>query len=196
MLAIVSPGAAELSAKAGKPIRGAAIESKSPASVPIPGSPSSSSATNAPAKPGPEIEGGTYLGFNFLSSYEYQMPEDPVPKDKQPVKVVSNQIPEAIRAFNDKSVALTGFMLPLKVEKGLVTEMLIMKDQSMCCYGATPKINEWVSIKMLPGKGVKPVMDQPVTLVGKFKAGEMIEGGYLVGVYQLDGEKMVDLAPL
>ena len=56
-------------------------------------------------------------------------------------------------------------MLPLKVEQGLVTEMLIMKDQSMCCYGTSPKITEWVSVKMA-GKGVKPIMDQPVTLRG------------------------------
>ena len=38
-------------------------------------------------------------------------------------------------------MTIKGFMLPLKVEKGVVTELLIMRDQSMCCYGVTPKIN-------------------------------------------------------
>jgi hypothetical protein len=80
-------------------------------------------------------------------------------------------------------------MLPLKVEGGLVTELLIMKDQSMCCYGATPKINEWVSVKMTE-KGVKPMMDQPVTLLGTLHVGEMRENGYLIGIYRMDGEKM------
>jgi hypothetical protein len=80
-------------------------------------------------------------------------------------------------------------MLPLKVEGGLVTEMLIMRDQSMCCYGAVPKINEWVSVKM-SSKGVKPVMDQPVTFFGKLKIGAIRENGYLVGIYAMDGEKI------
>jgi hypothetical protein len=91
--------------------------------------------------------------------------------------------------LDNKSVALKGFMLPLKVEGGLVTELLIMRDQSMCCYGAVPKINEWVSVKMT-SKGVKPIMDQPITMFGTLRVGEMRENGYLVGIYQLDGEKM------
>ena len=89
----------------------------------------------------------------------------------------------------DKPVALKGFMLPLKVEGGLVTELLIMRDQSMCCYGVQPKINEWVSVKMSRA-GVKPIMDQPVTLFGKLHVGEMRENGYLVGIYSMDGDKM------
>ena len=80
-------------------------------------------------------------------------------------------------------------MLPLKVEGGVVTELLIMRDQSMCCYGAVPKIHEWVSVKMT-GAGVKPIMDQPVTLFGTLRVGEMRENGYLVGIYRMDGERM------
>ncbi|HMO65020.1 MAG TPA: hypothetical protein PKE47_07335, partial [Verrucomicrobiota bacterium] len=84
-----------------------------------------------------------------------------------------------------------GFMLPLKVEKGLVTELLLMRDQSMCCYGVVPKINEWVSVKMTGG-GVKPVMDTAVTLHGTLKVGEIFESGYLVGIYEMSGERMSD----
>ena len=98
-------------------------------------------------------------------------------------------IPEQVRALNNRSVSIKGFMLPLKVEGGLVTELLIMKDQSMCCYGSTPKINEWVSVKM-KSKGVKALMDQPVTLFGQLHVGEARENGYLVGIYRLDGERM------
>ena len=94
-----------------------------------------------------------------------------------------------VKALDKKFVALKGFMLPLKVEGGLITELLIMRDQSMCCYGTVPKINEWVSVKMT-GKGVKPIMDQAVTLYGKLHVGEIRENGYLVGIYQMDGEKV------
>ena len=80
-------------------------------------------------------------------------------------------------------------MLPLKMEKGRVTEFLIMRDQSMCCYGTIPKINEWVSVKMKE-KGAKPVMEQIVTMFGKLRVGEIREDGYLVGIYEMEGYRM------
>ena len=107
----------------------------------------------------------------------------------KPVAPPKDQIPANVKAFDKQRVALKGFMLPLKVEGGLITELLVMRDQSMCCYGTVPKINEWVSVKMT-GKGVKPIMDQAVTLYGKLHVGEIRENGYLVGIYQMDGEKL------
>ena len=137
---------------------------------------------------------GDYLnvGFDKLASFTYEV-ADPPPAAAgtvtAPPPKTADQIPATVRALDQKRVALKGFMLPLKVEGGLITELLIMRDQSMCCYGAVPKITEWVSVKMT-GKGVKPVMDQPITLFGKLRVGEIRENGYLVGIYQMDGEKM------
>ena len=44
--------------------------------------------------------------------------------------------------------------------------------------------------KACRGKGVKPVMDQAITMQGTLKVGAIRENGYLVGIYQMDGEKM------
>jgi len=132
------------------------------------------------------------VGFDKLSAYSFEVSDDllaPATNNAAMAQQVDSQIPPAVKTFNDKLVALKGFMLPLKVEGGLVTELLIMRDQSMCCYGVQPKINEWVSVKMLR-TGVKPIMDQPVTLLGKLHVGEMRENGYLVGIYSMDGDKM------
>lgn len=129
------------------------------------------------------------VGFDRLSSFKYDLPEGPVDTNALAQATGTNQIPESIRALNNQFVALKGYMLPLKVEKGLVTEMLILRDQSMCCYGAVPRINEWVSVKMVSA-GAKPVMDQAVTLFGRLKVGEMYENGYLVGIYAVDGDRI------
>lgn len=155
--------------------------------------------TNAPApamtNTAPRTEKiGDYhvVGFDKLSGYNFEVSDDllaPTTNNAAMLQRVDSQIPASVKAFNEKPIALTGFMLPLKVEGGLVTELLIMRDQSMCCYGVQPKINEWVSVKMSK-MGVKPIMDQPVTLFGKLHVGEMRENGYLVGIYSLDGEKM------
>ena len=144
--------------------------------------------------PTPVIKDGfTMVGFEKLAGYNIEVPDDllgPLTNDAAAAAAKTDaMIPQPVRALDKLRVSLTGFMLPLKVEGGLVTELLIMKDQSMCCYGSTPKLNEWVSIKMI-GAGVKALMDQPVTLFGRLHVGEMREYGYLVGIYKMDGEKM------
>ena len=144
----------------------------------------------SPAKAAPEF---ALAGFDILSGYTIEVSDEllgPVTNDLAAVTAKTEAlIPKTVKALDQKRVALKGFMLPLKVEGGLVTEMLIMKDQSMCCYGTVPKIHEWVSVKMSE-KGVKPLMDQAVTLMGRLHVGEMRENGYLTGIYRMDGEKM------
>ena len=149
--------------------------------------------TPAPVAPVAGEPGYAAAGFDILSGYNIEISDEllgPVTNNLAEVTAKTEAlIPETVRALNQKKVALKGFMLPLKVEGGLVTEMLVMKDQSMCCYGTVPKIHEWVSVKMSE-KGVKPLMDQAVTLMGKLHVGEMRENGYLTGIYRMDGEKM------
>jgi hypothetical protein len=126
------------------------------------------------------------VGFDKLASYEFVAPEDPAK-----AAAAEAQIPAKIKEFNDKKVAVTGFMLPVKMDGGLVTEFLLVKDPMMCCYGVMPKVNEWVVVKMV-GKGVAPLMDVPITFEGKLSVGQIYEGGYLTGLYLLKGERRVE----
>ncbi len=153
--------------------------------------PKAAPASSAPAAAAASAKSDDFetVGFDRLAGFNYEMPDESAVKTNAPAAPTKEQIPADIKALNSKRVALKGFMLPLKVEGGLITELLIMRDQSMCCYGTVPKINEWVSVKMT-SKGVKPIMDQAVTIYGSLKVGEMFENGYLVGIYALDGEKI------
>ena len=152
-----------------------------------------SAAGGAAGSDGKKGQEFTVVGFEKLSGYPFEAPDDLLaPPSNQVAQATARteaQIPKEIKALDRRRVSLQGFMLPLKVENGSVTEFLIMKDQSMCCFGAVPKINEWVSVKMT-GTGVKPFMDRPVTFYGTLHVGEMRENGYLVGIYSMDGEKM------
>lgn len=126
------------------------------------------------------------VGFDKLAGFNYVVPE--YTGTTPPPAPDTNQIPASIRLYDGKKVAVKGFMLPLKVKEGKVTELLLMRDQSMCCFGAVPKINEFLTVKMV-GEGTKAVMDQAVTLVGTLKVGEFSENGYLLGIYQLDADR-------
>lgn len=132
------------------------------------------------------------VGFDHLASYEFEVTDELLEAEgdfAELTKKTNGMIPEEVRKLNASSVAVKGYMLPLKVEEGQVTEFLLMRDQSMCCFGTVPKINEWVSVKTI-GSGVKPIMDEPVTIFGKLHVGEIRENGYLVGIYRMDGEKL------
>jgi hypothetical protein len=77
----------------------------------------------------------------------------------------------------------------MKFEGKLTTEFLLLKNQGLCCYGLPPWITEWVKVQMA-GKGVKPVLDTPVTVCGSFHVGDFRESGQLVGIYTLDGDRL------
>jgi hypothetical protein len=94
-----------------------------------------------------------------------------------------------VRALDGKRVAVTGFMLPVKIENGLAKEFLLIRSPMMCCYGVTPATNEWVVVKM-KGKGVAPTMDVPLNFYGTLHVGVVIEEKMFAGLYELDGEKI------
>lgn len=178
---LMAQSAAPAAVPRGKPIKPLAGQTQ--AVDPKVDSSKESVTTNTPAaKPG-----FASVGFDVLATFKYEVPEDaPASKTNAPAADPDTQIPAKVKAFSGKKVAVKGFMLPLKVEGGLVTELLLMRDQSMCCFGTVPKINEWIAVKMTTS-GIKPVMDQAVTLYGTLKVGAMRENGYLVGIYQMDG---------
>ncbi|SVE22364.1 uncharacterized protein METZ01_LOCUS475218, partial [marine metagenome] len=69
-----------------------------------------------------EIDGYRGVTFDKLASFAYEVPLDPV-TNKVELAKLNAQIPERIKLLDKKAVAIRGFMLPLKVENGLVTEL-------------------------------------------------------------------------
>ena len=162
---------------------------KSPVAVAI-AAPAPVAAVKTPeSAPPPANPDYTAIGFDKLASYNFQVDDAPFTNQNLAADKANDQIPAAIKALNEKKISIKGFMLPLKVSDGVVTEFLIMKDQSMCCFGTVPKITEWVSVKTT-GPGVKPIMDVPVSMLGTLHVGALRENGYLVGIYQMDGDKL------
>ncbi len=143
-----------------------------------------------PASAGAELDNGYLkLGFEQLAGYNFTPPAfDPAADPNAKPPTGEEQIPANVKGWNGKKAVITGFMVPVKMEKGLVTEFLLMRNTMACCYGAVPNMNEWVIVKMK--KGVAPMMDVPVSFYGELKVGAMFENGYMTGLYELEGEKM------
>jgi hypothetical protein len=137
----------------------------------------------------PQENGYLKLGFDQLASYTFTPPSfDPTANPSVKPPTGEEQIPTTVKSWNGKKAIITGYMVPVKMEKGLVTEFLLMRNQMACCFGGVPNMNEWVVVKMK--KGVTPLMDIPVQFFGELKVGAMFENGYMTGLYELEGEKM------
>src|SRR5437868_1204970 len=80
--------------------------------------------------PPPQMEDGYLrLGFDRLASYHFVAPPyDPAANAKMPQATGEDQIPQAVKAWSGKKAIVTGFMLPVKMDGGLVVEFLLVKD--------------------------------------------------------------------
>lgn len=136
------------------------------------------------------VSGKKYLRVSFarLSSFEFKV-TDPIADANGDLsaasEMVSAQVPDTVKFLNEKQVAVTGFVMPVKISDGLATEVLLLKSQSACCYGIMPSVNEWIIVH-IAGKGIKPVMDIPMLAMGTLHVGDVRENGHLTGIYQLD----------
>lgn len=128
------------------------------------------------------------LGFETLASFRYEIP------DGAAVPAKPQEIPKAIRDFDGQHAAVTGFMIPVDLAEGRTRRFVLARSQASCCYGVVPMLNEYVLVTMT-NEGARPIMDVPVTVVGKLKVGETYEDGLLVGLYQMDGQDVVEAKP-
>ena len=133
------------------------------------------------------------IGFDTLSAFPFEVTAEMAEGSNNLAiasAVTRAKIPAAVLALDRHLVAVRGFLLPLKMNNGLAFEFLLMRNQNMCCFGSVPKVNEWIAVRT-KNEGVKPVMDQPLTVLGTLRVGDLRENGYLVGIYQIEAEQVV-----
>jgi hypothetical protein len=132
------------------------------------------------------------IGFDLLASYPYKIVDlgnGATPEEIEVAKK-TDQVPVNVKAYDGKRVVLTGYMMPLKMDKGLSVSFILMKDVTTCCYGATPSMNDYLIVTMR-GKGVEAVQDVPVQVSGTLSIRQTYEDGYIVSLYTLEGEKFL-----
>lgn len=142
--------------------------------------------------PGLHIAGYSNVTFSVLSDFDFGLTQDIASTSsisEATAALATAQIPPSVRSLDGRKVVIEGFLLPVKMNNGLAVEFLLMRNQSMCCYGVAPKINEWITVQT-SGEGVKPVMDQPIAVAGVLHVGPIMENGSLAGIYRLEADKI------
>jgi hypothetical protein len=151
---------------------------------------SPSPAAAPPAAAAPTTTGGVVnADFETLASYAFTVP-DMTATNHPSVSQAEKQIPAAIKQLDGKTVRIRGFMMPIKELQGKTTEFLITRNPPSCCYSGATEINEFVTVKV-PGKGFETMMDDPVSIQGTLHVGAVLDSGFIVGLYEMDGEKLI-----
>ncbi len=147
------------------------IETEQPASL------SSASAPQGPPAwkpPFAQKDGFYQVGFNTLAGFPSETPDLVAePKDQSAMKEkFQNEVPHSILGLDGQKVSVAGFMIPMDVnDKGKVFSFILAQNQMTCCYGAYPKLNQWIYVKMIDGKTVDSTMDIPLTVFGTLGVG-------------------------
>lgn len=134
------------------------------------------------------------LSFQTLSDFDMHLKKELAEGgagSSEAATEIRHQIPANIQMLDGKKAVIQGFLLPVKMNNGLAVEFLLLRNQSMCCYGVPPRINEWITVRMT-GKGVKPLMDQPIAVVGTLHVRPTQENGFLASIYDMDGDKVIE----
>jgi len=143
-----------------------------------------------PAKPDEKFQA---LTWETLSNFKYDTYEVLNEVDGgRPFTRSDDIIPPRVKGLNGRQIAVTGFIMPLRLKKGMVTEFLLFKDQAACCFGPAAKMNHYIRVKMVNGGFPPPGTLIPYRAYGLLRVGEINVQGYLTGIYELDAEKVVE----
>jgi hypothetical protein len=138
------------------------------------------------------VPGYTTVGFSALGGYKFNLGPDVLDGAANPGEAkrkTLEQIPPGVLALDGKKAAIRGFMLPLEMKEGRCVLFMLLPNQSLCCYGRMPRINEWIIVRA-GHLEVKPVMDRPVIVAGALRVGDQREGGHLVALYAVEADKI------
>jgi len=135
----------------------------------------------------------TKVTFAALGSFKYEVPDpDDIRKSPTPTKPVVEQIPPKVKALDGVPTLAVGFMVPIEITReGKVKSFALTQNQTFCCFGVPPAMNEWVMVTMEEGVNAEYIMDLPVAAYGMLSVGEEIDDGYVLSVYRMKSSEVI-----
>ncbi len=128
-----------------------------------------------------ELHAGTLddpipIDIDFLGAWPFEMREDP--------------FPEHVKAIDGRIVRIQGFMLP-DVDFQHIREWHLVRSLWGCCFGAPPRINEIVLVRV-PGEGMDYTYNT-LEVVGRMDVVYEVEDGIVLDLYRIDAERIREL---
>jgi hypothetical protein len=132
----------------------------------------------APA-PAPAADDFQTVTFDELAGFDYALYAEET-KTK-------HEVPAKITALSGKKVAVDGYMMPIAYEAGGAKKFILMKNQFGCCYGGTPKLNEWIEVTMEGGAVAEYQQHVIMTTWGVLEVKPESRDGMATSLYKMRG---------
>jgi hypothetical protein len=107
---------------------------------------------------------GLKVPFKLLKDFKLPI-KDPTFAEKDELATLVKAMPKNVLKFDGKKVKVSGFMVPLKLDKqNKVPLFLLAPDKTSCCFGAVPKLNGFIYCRS--SKGFEFRNDIPIEVTG------------------------------
>lgn len=134
-----------------------------------------------------KINDYTPLSLSKLAGFEFKLSDDG--------KSGNNQIPNSIKVFDGKKIAVRGYMIPTELKAGKTSNFLLIRpDVSGSCKSLAPmpRMNEWLRVHLTSGKTLPAVYDTFITVVGTLHVGEEKDlSGEILSIYRLEADDAI-----
>jgi len=130
------------------------------------------------------------VAFDLLAGWEYVWPEK-TPATEAEKQKLFRRIPEKVRKLDGARVAVTGFMIPIDIDRDAVLSFLLVRYPFGCCYTQPPQMNEWVFVKMAKGKTTQFLSHVPVPALGTLSVGDEFDRGTVTSVYRMVADDVI-----
>lgn len=131
--------------------------------------------------------------FAVLAGFPYETPRaDDFEDGELTYERLPDQIPQPIRDLDGKPVMLVGYMVPIEFDmNGEIASFILTQNQSFCCFGIVPAMNEWVTVTLSGNRKVRYFANEPIGVLGTLSVGERIEDGWITSVYRASAESVL-----
>ena len=106
--------------------------------------------------------------------------------------------PDRAKDSAGEDKAVIGYMIALEMKPRTrdVLEFMLVKDLLACCYGGSPRPDEWILVRMKGGETCENILYRPVLVRGDLEVGRIEdEYGYAFGLYGLDADSVEQFVP-
>jgi hypothetical protein len=101
--------------------------------------------------------------------------------------------PASLTVLDGKAVTIAGYVVPDQTgDGGRLQTALLIKHLLACCFGTTPRLNEWVQLEIAEDAELDFNWRRPARVHGTFEVGPHKTGEIAQALYRIKVQRIVE----
>ncbi|MGH0034512.1 MAG: DUF3299 domain-containing protein [Myxococcota bacterium] len=143
---------------------------------------------------GEERESFQPVSWDTLGGFTYDLQVPGALEDASPEALSERHgqlFPPEVRALDRRPVAVRGFVLPISMRDGRITEFILAaKNEIGCCFGDGLSMNQWIHVAAPEGRSFDLEPLGVATVLGLLEVGEEVRRGTVMSLYRMREAKV------